>query len=31
MMRLSFLSDTKPVELERLIGKMERLLGAGKG
>jgi two-component system, cell cycle response regulator DivK len=23
--------DTKPVELERLIGKMERLLGAGKG
>jgi CheY-like chemotaxis protein len=22
--------DTKPVELERLIGKMERLLGAGK-
>ena len=23
--------DTKPVELERLIGKMERLLGTGKG
>jgi two-component system cell cycle response regulator DivK len=23
--------DTKPVELERLIGKMEKLLGAGKG
>ena len=23
--------DTKPVELERLIGKMERLLSAGKG
>ena len=23
--------DTKPVEFERLIGKMERLLGAGKG
>jgi two-component system, cell cycle response regulator DivK len=23
--------DTKPVELERLIGKMERLLGAAKG
>jgi CheY-like chemotaxis protein len=23
--------DTKPVELERLIGKIERLLGAGKG
>ena len=23
--------DTKPVELERLIGKMERLLGVGKG
>ena len=23
--------DTKPVELERLVGKMERLLGAGKG
>ena len=23
--------DTKPVELERLIGKMERLLGPGKG
>jgi two-component system, cell cycle response regulator DivK len=23
--------DSKPVELERLIGKMERLLGAGKG
>jgi len=22
--------DTKPVELERLIGKMERLLGTGK-
>ena len=22
--------DTKPVELERLIGKMEKLLGAGK-
>lgn len=23
--------DTKPVELDRLIGKMEKLLGAGKG
>ena len=23
--------DTKPVELDRLIGKMERLLGAAKG
>ncbi len=23
--------DTKPVELDRLIGKIERLLGAGKG
>jgi two-component system cell cycle response regulator DivK len=23
--------DTKPVELERLIGKMEKLLNAGKG
>jgi CheY-like chemotaxis protein len=23
--------DTKPVEFERLIGKMKRLLGAGKG
>jgi two-component system cell cycle response regulator DivK len=23
--------DTKPVELDRLIGKMERLLGTGKG
>jgi len=23
--------DTKPVELERLIGKMEKLLGAAKG
>jgi two-component system, cell cycle response regulator DivK len=23
--------DTKPVELERLIGKIERLVGAGKG
>jgi two-component system, cell cycle response regulator DivK len=23
--------DTKPVELERLIGKIERLLGPGKG
>jgi two-component system, cell cycle response regulator DivK len=23
--------DTKPVELERLIGKIERLLGAAKG
>jgi two-component system cell cycle response regulator DivK len=23
--------DTKPVELERLIGKIERLLGIGKG
>jgi CheY-like chemotaxis protein len=23
--------DTKPVEIDRLIGKIERLLGAGKG
>jgi CheY-like chemotaxis protein len=23
--------DTKPVELDRLIGKIERLLGNGKG
>jgi two-component system, cell cycle response regulator DivK len=23
--------DTKPVELDRLIGKIERLLGAAKG
>ena len=23
--------DTKPIELDRLIGKIERLLGVGKG
>jgi CheY-like chemotaxis protein len=23
--------DTKPVEIDRLIGKIERLLGGGKG